>query len=74
MSHQYISKCLDNVENSCVELYCERQQNKRADFIKKQLIAFSSSHGKLYIINIVLLSTVLVANALPPVIRVGKFA
>ncbi|XP_034486963.1 glutamate receptor ionotropic, kainate 2 [Drosophila innubila] len=70
ISHQYISKCLDNAENSC-ELYCEQLQNKRSNFAKKQLIAFNASYGIFYIINIVLLSTVLVANALPPVIRVG---
>ncbi|XP_064537511.1 glutamate receptor ionotropic, kainate 2 isoform X1 [Drosophila montana] len=69
VQHEY-TICLDNVNDCC--FFCGQLKLKRNTFfMTKEPIHLKASFGLYAILHLFLLSMVLVANALPPVIRVG---
>ncbi|XP_030568194.1 glutamate receptor ionotropic, kainate 2 isoform X1 [Drosophila novamexicana] len=68
MQHEY-TICLDNVNDCC--FFCGQLKFKRNTLMTKDPIHLKASFGIYSILHLFLLSMVLVANALPPVIRVG---
>ncbi|KRF85304.1 uncharacterized protein Dvir_GJ12536, isoform D [Drosophila virilis] len=68
MQHEY-TICLDNVNDCC--FFCGQLKFKRNALMRKDTIHLKASFGIYSILHLFLLSLVLVANALPPVIRVG---